>query len=168
MLQETDKASIFSELFEVNWKWRRVQNDKSILLLCIMKCSKVHSHSFQYFATSKRWQDLTRLRTPKLSSLDQMFGIIYSIFYMSHLVIWLFVFVQDSDDEMPELETPGAAGAASSAVVEEEVFLCKKKFLTSNWFFMVIFRRKGLLEGRRRLAKLYWNWVWSKFPMLSV
>jgi hypothetical protein len=33
---------------------------------------------------------------------------------------------------MPELETPGAAGAASSAVVEEEVFLCKKKFLTSN------------------------------------
>ena len=43
---------------------------------------------------------------------------------MSHLVILLFVFVQDSDDEMPaSLETPGAAGAASSAVVEEEVFL---------------------------------------------
>ena len=34
----------------------------------------------------------------------------------------LFVFVQDSDDEMLASETPGAAGAASSAVVEEEVF----------------------------------------------
>ena len=55
---------------------------------------------------------------------------------MSHLVILLFVFVQDSDDEMPaSLETPGAAGAASSAVVEEEIFLCKKKFFNKQLIF---------------------------------
>jgi hypothetical protein len=75
---------------------------------------------------NKTWQDLTKLKTPESSNLDQMFGInlLFFLTLLSH------VLAQDSDDEMPALESPGTAGVtgASTAVVEEEVLFLFKKY----------------------------------------